>query len=183
MDEGDFTADGEDQEGMADDMSQTPAGSSIFDTLDGLNKILSQRAASEESVSDDEVYASLTDQQSDGLADLRATAADSTFLLAEAFAARAAPAPLDEWIEQGSEAEAVDYHSEHDSLVLVWDDSGESSKEPDLSIAPDPHDPEVMQVRVGNEIIADVYGDSDLQLSDIIMIPLSSAELANLTPA
>lgn len=155
-----------------------------FDPAADVSQTLS---ATDSAETDEDVYAALSEERADRIADeVKDRAIDapqSTYVPTGAFADCAADPSLAEWVCQGTTAEAVDYQSESESLVLVWDDSRADAAEPDLSVTPDPDDPEVMQVRMGDDIVADVYGDSDLAVSDIIMIPLSAAEMVGLSPA
>ncbi|MDW3180376.1 hypothetical protein [Roseobacter sp.] len=82
---------------------------------------------------------------------------------------------LSDWIEQRDGSEILDYESQTESLMLVWDDTHEDASEPDVGVAPDPDDPEVMQVSMNGENVAEVYGDAELSVADLTLIPLSSA--------
>jgi hypothetical protein len=88
-----------------------------------------------------------------------------------------------DWITQAKGSEIIDYLAERESIVVVWDDTDLEAREPTISVSPDPDDPEVMQVNMNGKVLADVYGDCDLSVSDLTMIPLSSALIVGLTPA
>ena len=90
---------------------------------------------------------------------------------------------LGDWISQGQEAEITDYDASEDSLMLVWDDMMKGATEPNVEVAPDEHDNEVMHVLMNGKSVAEVYGDPNLNPSDITIIPLSSALIVNLQAA
>lgn len=87
---------------------------------------------------------------------------------------------LSEWIDQRDGPEILDYEAKTESLMLVWDDTGASAAEPEVGVAPDPDDPEVMQVSMNGENVAEVYGDAELSVADLTLIPLSSAMVIGL---
>ncbi|WP_300011814.1 hypothetical protein [uncultured Roseobacter sp.] len=87
---------------------------------------------------------------------------------------------LSDWIEQRDGSEILDYQAQTESLMLVWDDTHEGAAEPDVDVAPDPDDPEVMQVSMNGENVAEVYGDAELSVADLTLIPLSSAMVIGL---
>lgn len=87
---------------------------------------------------------------------------------------------LSDWIEQRDGSEVLDYESKTESLMLVWDDTHDGASEPDVGVAPDPDDPEVMQVSMNGENVAEVYGDAELSVADLTLIPLSSAMVIGL---
>lgn len=88
-----------------------------------------------------------------------------------------------DWISQGGEAEITDYDAKEDSLMLVWDDMAASASEPDVTVEADPYDDEVMHVLMNGKSVAEVYGDPNLHISDITIIPLSSALIVDLDAA
>lgn len=88
-----------------------------------------------------------------------------------------------DWINQAKGAEVIDYEASRESLLVVWDDTDLDAHEPSLSVSPDPDDPEVMQVNMNGKVVADVYGDSNLSVADLTLIPLSSALIVGLSPA
>ncbi|WP_299400931.1 hypothetical protein [uncultured Roseobacter sp.] len=90
---------------------------------------------------------------------------------------------LSDWITERSGAEILDYSAETESLMLVWDDTDAGTIEPDVDVAPDPDDPEVMQVSMNGENVAEVYGDAEMSVADLTLIPLSSAIIIGLAPA
>lgn len=90
---------------------------------------------------------------------------------------------LAEWVSEGPASEPMDYDATRDSLVLVWDDTDASATEPEVTVAPDGHDPEVMHVMMNGESVAEVYGDTGLSAADLTVVPLSSAMIVGLEPA
>lgn len=82
---------------------------------------------------------------------------------------------LSDWIAERDGAEILDYEARTESLMVVWDDTEATASEPQVDVAPDPDDPEVMHVSMNGENVAEVYGDSALSVADITLIPLSSA--------
>lgn len=89
---------------------------------------------------------------------------------------------LTNWITERSGVEILDYSADDESLMLVWDDTDANAPEPDVDVAPDPDDPEVMQVSMNGENVAEVYGDAEMDASDLTLIPLSSAIVIGLMP-
>lgn len=88
-----------------------------------------------------------------------------------------------DWINQATAPEVIDYEAESESILVVWDDTNLDAREPSLSVSPDPDDPEVMQVNMNGKVVADVYGDSNLSVADLTLMPLSSALIVGLSPA
>lgn len=93
------------------------------------------------------------------------------------------PVMLGDWITEGEPSEVLDYENEKDSLMLVWDDLVDGAQEPDVDVAHDPYDNEVMHVLMNGKSVAEVYGDPELTVSDVTIIPLSSALIVGLEPA
>lgn len=87
-----------------------------------------------------------------------------------------------DWISNATGPEVLDYEAARESIVVVWDDTDLDAVEPTLSVSPDPDDPEVMQVNADGKVLADIYGDCDLSVCDLTLIPLSSALIVGLTP-
>lgn len=90
--------------------------------------------------------------------------------------------PLETWIDEGVPGEAIDYDPDQDSLVIVWDDITEDTNEPQINVVSDEHDPEVMHVLMNGQSVAEIYGDANFSVSDLTIIPLSSALIAGLAP-
>lgn len=90
---------------------------------------------------------------------------------------------LGDWISEGQPSEVLDYETEKDSLMLVWDDMIDGAEEPQVDVAQDPYDHEVMHVLMNGKSVAEVYGDPELSVSDVTIIPLSSALIVGLEPA
>ncbi len=82
---------------------------------------------------------------------------------------------LSDWIAERDGAEILDYEARTESLMIVWDDSDAAAAEPQVGVSPDPDDPEVMHVSMNGENVAEVYGDAELSVADLTLIPLSSA--------
>ena len=82
---------------------------------------------------------------------------------------------LGDWISADNSAEISDFSATEDTLLFVWDDSDEDSEEPDVTLVADPDNAGQMQVRMGNEVVAQVAGSSALSEADIALIPLSVA--------
>jgi hypothetical protein len=88
-----------------------------------------------------------------------------------------------DWISQAHGPEVIDYEAEKESILVVWDDTSLEAQEPSLSVSPDPDDPEVMQVNMNGKPLADIYGDPELSVADLVLMPLSSALMVGLSPA
>lgn len=82
---------------------------------------------------------------------------------------------LSDWIDQRVGTEVLDYEAHTESLMLVWDDTSDGAEEPTVDVAPNPDDPEVINVSMNGENVAEIYGDSNLSVADLTLIPLSSA--------
>jgi len=74
----------------------------------------------------------------------------------------------------------MDYTAEDDSILLVCDDSIETSTEPQITVSADPDTPDQTLVLLNRIVVASVNG-GDLLPSDIALVPLSSATLLGLT--
>jgi hypothetical protein len=83
---------------------------------------------------------------------------------------------LGDWITGGDAAEVLDFAAQDDSLLFVWDDSVLGAYEPDVSVSSNPNTVGRFEVRMGENIIAQVQSDAPLTSSDISLIPLSSAQ-------
>lgn len=88
-----------------------------------------------------------------------------------------------DWINRGGPSEILDYETGKESLMLVWDDMAENASEPACDVTSDPYDDEVKHVMMNGKSVAEVYGDPDLSVEDVTVIPLSSALIAGLEPA
>jgi hypothetical protein len=89
---------------------------------------------------------------------------------------------LGDWIMRGAPAEVLDYQHTSESLMLVWDDLEADAKEPEVSVGSDPFDEEVKHVLMNGKSVAEVYGDPNLTVADLTVIPLSSALIVGLEP-
>ena len=90
---------------------------------------------------------------------------------------------LGDWIMEGHPSEVLDYTAGKDSLMLVWDDLEEGTTEPEVEVASDPYDSEVMHIVMNGRSVAEIYGDANLTVQDVTLIPLSSALIVGLEPA
>ncbi|MFC6636428.1 hypothetical protein [Sulfitobacter sediminilitoris] len=82
---------------------------------------------------------------------------------------------LGDWIENGASAAISDFEPEDDSLLFVWDDSDTEAEVPEIAVRPDPDHAGQLQVWMGDQVLAQVSGQSELSTADIALIPLSSA--------
>ena len=87
---------------------------------------------------------------------------------------------LGDWLTSGEAAQIMDYTAEDDSILLVWDDSIETSTEPQITVSADPDTPDQTLVLLDGIVVASANG-GDLLPSDIALVPLSSATLLGLT--
>lgn len=92
------------------------------------------------------------------------------------------PFMLGEWVRDGQTSEILDYEADHDSLMLIWDDTITEAIEPDVIVVGNPFDTGIRDVLVNGRSVAEVYGDPALDTSDITLIPLSSALRIGLEP-
>ena len=83
---------------------------------------------------------------------------------------------LGDWLASGETAQILDYAAEDDSLVLVWDDSGANSAEPEITLTADPNTVDQTLVMMNGTVVAMVNG-TDLMPGDIALIPQSTASL------
>lgn len=89
---------------------------------------------------------------------------------------------LGDWITEGGSAQIMDFAPAEDSLLFVWDDA-EGEDEPEVTIGPNPDLPGSLQVMMGDVVVANVAGETELTDADISLIPLSAAEALGLTAA
>lgn len=87
---------------------------------------------------------------------------------------------LGDWLTSGEAAQIMDYAAEDDSLVLVWDDSSDTSVEPQITLGVDPDVDNQTLVMLDGTLVATVNGNTLLP-SDIALVPLSSATQLGLT--
>jgi Ca2+-binding RTX toxin-like protein len=80
---------------------------------------------------------------------------------------------LGDWITEGA-AQLIDFNANEDSIILVWDDA--AGDEPTIDLAPHPTDPDLTQIIMNGEAVADVDADSDIALTDIALIAQSLAK-------
>jgi Ca2+-binding RTX toxin-like protein len=85
-----------------------------------------------------------------------------------------------DWITAGNAAIIEDYVAKDDSLLFVWDDSKTDSEEPQITVEPDPDNPDQTLVRMDGTVVACVKSPDVLNASDISIVPLSSAIFAGL---
>lgn len=90
---------------------------------------------------------------------------------------------LGDWFNEGNAAEIMDFAPNDDSLLFVWDDSGEDAEAPEVSMVTDPENAGRVQVMMGDVVVANVASDAPLDLVDISLIPLSSAFATGLLAA
>jgi Ca2+-binding RTX toxin-like protein len=86
---------------------------------------------------------------------------------------------LGDWLASGETAQILDYASEDDSLVLVWDDSAIGSVEPQITLIADPDTFNQTLILMDGTVVATVNG-SDLLPGDIALMPFSTASLVGL---
>ncbi|MFC6761161.1 hypothetical protein ACFQFQ_19520 [Sulfitobacter porphyrae] len=70
----------------------------------------------------------------------------------------------------------LDFESQEDSLLFVWDDSGDGAEEPQISVVRNPEDEGQLQIVMGSQVMATLRGNSLLEAADISLIPLSTAQ-------
>lgn len=90
---------------------------------------------------------------------------------------------LGDWISEGHSVQVVDFASQEDDLLLIWDDSLESTTEPEIGLNIDPDTPDETQILMGDMIVARIGDGLLITMQDIALMPLSSAVNAGLTPA
>lgn len=89
---------------------------------------------------------------------------------------------LGDWIMRGAPSEVLDYQHTRESLMLVWDDLETDAKEPEVAVESDPFDEEVKHVLMNGKSVAEIYGDPNMTVADVTVIPLSSALIVGLEP-
>lgn len=80
---------------------------------------------------------------------------------------------LGDWITEGNSATITDFDALEDSIVLVWDDA--QGDEPEIALEADPEDDSLIQVLMDGVAVATLDADSELDISDIALIPQSVA--------
>lgn len=83
--------------------------------------------------------------------------------------------PIGDWIDQRAGSDVIDYEPRTECLMLVWDDTSNGSAEPAVDVIPSPENPDVMNVSMNGETVAEVHGNSGFSITDLTLIPLSSA--------
>ena len=69
----------------------------------------------------------------------------------------------------------ADFEPRDDALICIWDDSDDSGAAPPVQIERDPARPDMLRVRLGNRVVAQVRGQGALAAADLSVMPLSSA--------
>ena len=87
---------------------------------------------------------------------------------------------LGDWLTAGEATQILDYAPEDDSLLLVWDDTSDTSVEPQITLSVDSDTADQTLVMLDGTLVATVNG-TDLLPSDIALVPLSSATQLGLT--
>lgn len=163
---------------MADDIIQT--GHDLLDEIDAQYPTSAAQPDIFELVAED-IQAELgTTEMPDTLAPVETLL---TAIEDEVFETESEEVLVGDWVSQGEPSEVISYRAETESLMLVWDDMATSAKEPDVDVAPDPDDEDVMHVLMNDRSVAEVYGDPDLTAADVTLIPLSSALIVGLEPS
>ncbi len=75
--------------------------------------------------------------------------------------------------DQRLPADIITLDRSQDDLVLIWDDR--LGAEPQIRLAPNPTDPDVIDVMMDEEVVAHVPNATDLDENDIALIPESVA--------
>ena len=87
---------------------------------------------------------------------------------------------LGDWLISGYATQIMDYAADDDSIVLIWDDSAETSAEPQITLSADPDTANQTLVMLDGTLVATVNGN-DLLPGDIALVPLGSAAQLGLT--
>ncbi|WP_413849888.1 hypothetical protein [Tateyamaria sp.] len=83
------------------------------------------------------------------------------------------------WIADDPAMDIVDFDSEDDNILLVYEDGTEV---PDVSLLADPDDPDVTQVFMDGVAVANILNGADIGMDDISIMPLSLAQSAGMAP-
>ena len=70
--------------------------------------------------------------------------------------------------------EIADFDAADDDLLLVWDDS--AGEEPDLRLAASETDPEILELLIGDVVMARVPAASGLTTDHVALLPQSAAQ-------
>ncbi|QUJ76504.1 calcium-binding protein [Sulfitobacter albidus] len=89
---------------------------------------------------------------------------------------------LGPWARAAAAVDILDYIPGEDSVVLIWDDSDDTSEEPTVNLTGDPENAGRTLVLLDGAVVASVVG-TDLSAADIALIPQSTAEGLTLPPA
>lgn len=87
---------------------------------------------------------------------------------------------IDNQGEDNSAVELMDFNPDEDQLVVFWTPEGEA--EPQISIDPDPENPEQQILRVNGAEILRLTGAAGLSTADIALVDTQSAQFAGLPP-
>ncbi|WP_135506579.1 calcium-binding protein [Roseovarius aestuariivivens] len=80
---------------------------------------------------------------------------------------------LGDWLSQAHQAEVVDFSTEEDSLVVLFDDT--EDPDPELSVEQDEEDTALHRVLLNGVAIAQVHSAGGLSLDHIALVPHQSA--------
>jgi Ca2+-binding RTX toxin-like protein len=81
---------------------------------------------------------------------------------------------LGDWITDGNAVQIMDFDETEDSIILIWDDAVGEEPTVDLQINPDY--PDLIQILMDGEAVADVDSNSGIVLSDIALVAQSLAD-------
>lgn len=79
-----------------------------------------------------------------------------------------------DWVAAQPLDEIMSFDPSSEDLVLVWDDT--TGDEPDVTLFQNPDNPELMEIRIGESVMAQVPADTNLTSDNIATIPLSAAQ-------
>ncbi|MEP4196534.1 MAG: hypothetical protein ABJL99_12970 [Aliishimia sp.] len=78
------------------------------------------------------------------------------------------------WMDNASAADLEAFNVAEDDLVLVWDDS--TDEEPSVTLSQNVDSPDLMDIKIGDDVMAQVPAESNVTSDNIALIPLSAAQ-------
>lgn len=83
------------------------------------------------------------------------------------------------WITEGHAIDIIDFDSEDDNILLVYEDEADI---PSITLEADPYDPSVTQVLLDGIAVANVLYGAEISMEDVSIMPLSLAQSAGMAP-
>lgn len=77
------------------------------------------------------------------------------------------------WLDQTDPTDLEGYDVAEDDLLVVWDDSVD--EEPDVTLSASEDAPDMLDITIGENVVAQLPADSGVTPDNIVVVPLSAA--------